>query len=249
MRLRFEGLHLPREILALRSEHLPIDEYTGFFHGEQHWHERLLDVLINAAKLFDLAEFGPQLFVQLQRDVGILCRVRSRRFEIDLVECQLFGALAGYVFEANCLAPQVVTRCRVHVVASGDAVEYIGFEHRVKAHTRKFDTVAGEDVRVVLEVMADLWPLRVLQKSPESCENLVTRQLLGRTRIVVSNRNIGRLAGLNGERQADDFGLHVVQARRLGIHGNEICRRDGVEPAIECRPRQDCIVLTLHLLV
>ncbi len=65
------------------------------------------------------------------------------------------------------------------------AVEYIRLEHRVEAHARQLDVVVGEDVGVILQVMADFAPLRVFQEGLESCQHFVTIQLLRRAGVVV----------------------------------------------------------------
>ena len=93
--------------------------------------------------------------MQLQRDVGIFGGIGRGRFQIDLVECQLLGAFAGNVLVMNRLLAEVLACHRIHVMTRGDAVEHVGFEHRIEGHAAQRDVVAGQNVRVVFEVMAD----------------------------------------------------------------------------------------------
>jgi hypothetical protein len=75
--------------------------YTAFLHVQKHRHKRLLNLLVDLAQRRLLSQLLPKRFVQLQRDVSIFRRVRSGRFEIDLVEGQLLGAFARDVLVVN----------------------------------------------------------------------------------------------------------------------------------------------------
>jgi hypothetical protein len=59
----------------------------------------------------------------------------------------------------------------------------------------------------------------------------------------VRDRNVGGLARLDGDRDADDFGGHVVEAGRLGVERHEIRLEDPAVPAIECLPAQYRLVV------
>ena len=238
VRLLFERLHFLREFLALLGEHVPVEQHARFLHPEQHRDQRLLDVGIDLPERFYLAEFLPQRLVQLQRDVGVLGRVRRGRVDVDLVERQLLRALAGDVFVMNRLAAEVKPGHRIHVVAGRDAVQHVGLEHRIERHALQPDAVSGKHVGVVLEVVADLFLLRIFEPRPELFEHLVTRQLLGCARVIVRDRDVRGLAGFHRQRHADDFGLHVVEARRLGVDRDEPGLADFLEPLVERLPVQ-----------
>ena len=184
--------------------------------------------------------------MQLQRDIGIFRGIRCRRLEIDLVECQLFGAFSRDILVMNRFPAEVVPCHRVHVVACRDTVQHIGLEHRVEAHAGQADAVAGQYVRVILEMMADFCRIRVLEKSPELFQHLVAIELVRRARIVVCDRYVGGFAGCDCERQADHFGGHVIQARSLGIDSDESCLVDFMQPLVERLPVQHGFVVTVN---
>ena len=130
MRLRFEFLHLLRQLGALLVEHLAVDAHTGLFHVQQNGHERLLDIGIHLAQRLYFLELAPQRFVQLQRDVGVLCRIRRRGLQVDLVEGELLGPLAGDILVMDGFAAEHI-REAVPVIASyGDAIGIRTFAKR-----------------------------------------------------------------------------------------------------------------------
>ena len=186
--------------------------------------------------------------MQLQRDVRVLGRIRRRRFQVDLVECQLFRALAGDVFVMDGVPAEVQLRRRVHVVARRDAVQHVGLEHRVEGHALEPDPVTRQHVRVVLEMVPDLAVVPALEERPQLVAHLVARQLVGRAGVVVRERHVGRAARLDRHGDADQFGGHVVEAGRLGIESHEPGGRDLLEPGVERFPVEHRFVIPLRRL-
>ena len=88
---------------------------------------------------------------------------------------------------------------------------------------RERDAVVREDVRVVLQVMADL-RRRALEPRLEPLEHGLAIQLLGRAGIAMRERNVGGLAGRDRERDAHQLGAHVGQARRLACRARRAAR-------------------------
>ncbi len=89
------------------------------------------------------------------------------------------------------------------------------------------DAEAGEDLGIVFHVLPDLQHGGVFQHRLEDRQRRVERHLAGRGRVAekaafalaVGERHIGARAGIDGERDADDFGQHLVEAGGLGIDG------------------------------
>jgi hypothetical protein len=124
----FELSHFLRKFAALLRKHLAVYQDAAFLHVQKHRHKRLFNLLVDLAQRRLLSQLLPKRFVQLQRDVSIFRRVRSSRFEIDLVEGELLGAFARDVLVVNRLFSQVVSCHRVHVVARRNAVKNIGLD-------------------------------------------------------------------------------------------------------------------------
>ena len=225
--------HFLAELGALLSQHLSIHEYAALFHIEEHSHERLLDRLVYVSQRRDLFQLRPQRLVQLQRNVRILCGIGGGLFEIDLVEGQLFGTLAGDVLVVNRLFAQVLARNRVHVVSRGDAVEHVRLEHRVVRHACQPNVVAREDMRIVLEVVPDFFLALVLEPGFELCKHLLARQLLGRTGIIMSQRDIAGVPFRHCKGKSDHLGGHVVEAVGFSIERYDVGFVDLFEPAFE----------------
>ncbi len=86
------------------------------------------------------------------------------------------------------------------------------------------DAVPGEKLGVALDVLADLEDRRVLEHRREQRERGLRRHLaLGARELAeevvgraddVAERQVGRLAGPGGEREADQLGAHLVERGR-----------------------------------
>jgi hypothetical protein len=85
------------DLAALLAQALAVDQHAVMLHLEQHRHERLLDLLVDAKQPGLLSELRVQRLVQLQRDVRVLGGVLGRLVDGHLVERDLLRALAGDV--------------------------------------------------------------------------------------------------------------------------------------------------------
>ncbi len=94
------------------------------------------------------------------------------------------------------------------------------------------DAMVHEDVRVVLQMMPDL-RCRALEPRPEALEHGFAVQLIGRAGVTMRERNVSGFAGRDGQRNADELGAHVGQARRLRVERDERRSRDACAPALE----------------
>ena len=86
-------------------------------------------------------------------------------------------------------------------------------------NTPQRDTMIGQHMRVILQVLSQLRECGIFQPVPELAQHMLARQLLRRAGITVLHRHIGSDAGLDAERQSDDLGAHRIQRRRFGIKG------------------------------
>ena len=119
-------------------------------------HERPFDVGVDAGELGNGCELRPQRLVQLQGHVGVLGGIARRRVEIDLIERDLLRALADDLLVLDRRDAEVERRDGVHVMPRCRRVQHIRLEHRVVLDAAQRDAMVREDVRVVLQVVADL---------------------------------------------------------------------------------------------
>jgi hypothetical protein len=213
-------------------------------HLEQHRHERLLDFLVDRQQRRLLRECRVQHAVQLERDVRVLGRVLRGLVHRHLVERNLLRALARDVLVLDRVDPEVELRAGIHVVPRRGRVQHVGLEHRVVAHAGERDAAAQQHVRVVLEVMADLRPLRVLEQRLQPRERPLPVELVRRAGVIVREGQVRGLAGFNAERDADDAGLHVVEARGFGVEGEEIGFPERLHPGVKLLLSGDRFVRT-----
>ena len=235
----FKGLflqlgHALGEELALVFEqggvHVGAVALDAAEHGDQ-WQFDIAEHLWQSAFVF---QFRPQALVQAQGNVCIFSGVGAGFFQPYLIEGELLGALAGDFFKADGLVAQVLERQGVHVVAGGNGIEYVGFQHGVEGHAAQGDTrVFGEHAHVVLQVLADFLEVVVFENRFQCIEDKLLVELVWSARVVVAEGNVGGLARFHCHAHAHQFCLHVVEAGGFGIEGKHVCVLECVNPGIE----------------
>jgi hypothetical protein len=94
--------------------------------------------------------------------------------------------------------------------------------------------VAREHVRVVLDVMAELGVFLRFEQWLEPGQARFAGELIGRAGVIVPQRQVGGLAGCNGERHTDDFRLHVLRLVVSVSKANSSALRAGEAPGSCC---------------
>ena len=107
-------------------------------------------------------------------------------------------------------------------------------------NTAQGNTVIGQHVSVVFQVLAHLGGLCIFQKRTKCLKHCVAIQLIRRARVIMREGHVGGGAGFYGKGHANHFRDHVVEARRLGIKGKQLSRLKSGKPVIENRLLQDC---------
>ena len=232
-----------RQLLALGVETRRVQGHPDALHPRQHRHQGQLDRLQHLGQAAHLRQARAQFAVQAQGDVDVLAGVGGRLLQGDLVEGELFGALAGDLLERDGLLPQVLQRQGVHVVAGGGGVQHVGLQHGVLQRPRHRDAVARQHRDVVLEVLADLGFAGILQQRLECGQHGIAVELCGGVQIVVGQRDIGRLARLKRQPHADDARLHIVQAGGLQVEAEGLGCLQAFEPGIQRITLEDHLVL------
>ncbi len=122
-------------------------------------------------------------------------------------------------------------------------MQHVRFEHRVVRDAAHRDAGARQHVDVVLRVLAELAPLRVLENRPQHCEHGFARQLRRRAGIVVTERDVAGRFRLHRERQADDLGAHRIERGRLAVEGDQLRVAQFRGPRVEPFRRGDEFVV------
>ena len=204
------------QLAALNLQQRAIQQHAVALHHIQHMHAGHFDVAIDmlqAALRFDLR--GERV-VQLQRDVGIFGGITRGGIQIDLIETQLLRTLADHFRIADGLHIEMAQREVIHVVRLV-RFQHIGLQQRVLGNARKRDTMIGENVSIVFEVLPEFLVLHALQPALQFLQSRVAFELVGCAGIDVRQRQICRLVRRDGERDTDQLRVHHIQAGGLGI--------------------------------
>ncbi len=165
------------KLVALLRQHSPVDEHAVALHAVEDFRHRQLDVAVEGRESGIFLESRRQRLMHAQGDVGILGSIGGGVLDIYLGEGNAVRALAGDVVVADRLQPEVTCGERTEVVRLV-GFQYVGLQQRVVDDAGQCDAVIGEDVAVVLEVLADLFVRCRLEPGFESGEGGVERQLL-----------------------------------------------------------------------
>ena len=191
--LLLDVIDLLRQLAGLRAQHVGIDQHAGALDAREHRQQRPLDGLVDIAQGGVVLQPGPQPLVQLQCHVGVLGGVGPGLLQRHLVEGELGLALAGHVGELDGAVAEMILGQRVHVVAAC-RVEHVGLKHGVVGDAAYRDAMARQHAHVVLEVLADLRALRILQQRFQRGEHRLDAELLRRAGVGVGAGHVGRLA-------------------------------------------------------
>ncbi len=240
--LEFE--HALAQFVRLHAQQVAVDQHAVALDLVQHFHRRHLDVAVDVGEAlvrFDVRQHRP---VQAQRDVGILGRVLGGAAQFDLVEADLVDALAAHVDKRNRRVAQVAHGHRVHVVRLV-RLEYIRLQQRVVHDALQGDAMVGEDVHVVLEVLAELGLGRIFQPGAHLFQHVFALELVRRAGIAVRQRNVGALARFDRQRNAHHLRRHRIERRRFGIDRRQCGSVDQRQPCVQLRVGENRLVLAL----
>ena len=195
--------------VALRRQRRGVDEHAVAFDAKEGFAAGDFE-RVDGTQARVLGQTRPEHAVHVERHVGIFAGVVRGLGDVDLVEGDLVCALAAQVFKAGATAPQVA------LGQAGQAVRLVHFEHVALQHgvvlvAAHLDTVVGEDVAVVLDVLPQLGALGVFEPGLQARQHGVARQLRGGIGVVVRQRDVGRHAGMHAQGEADDARPHGVQ--------------------------------------
>ncbi len=242
--LLLELQHFLAQLVALAAEFRRIDlDAVALDRGQHRRHLHLQQV--DAFQPGIGRHLRAQHLVQLQREVGILGGVVAGLVHRHFVEADLLGTLAAQVFVRNPAAAQVALRQVVQADAAM-RLQHVGLQHGVFGDARQADAFVGEHVGVVLGVMQQLGARGVFQPRTQPCQHLVLGQLRGAVRAAVRDRDIAGHARRHRHRQADQFGLHLVQRGGLRIHRHQRRLVHLFHPGVERRPVGNDAVIQLR---
>ena len=178
----------------------------------------------------------------MQRHVGVLARVLGGAADLDLRERDLVDSLAADVLVGQRGAAEMAVGEaleRVRLVRFPD----VALEHRVVRVAAHVDAEGGEDVAVVLGVVADFRRGRVLEPGLQAGHDRLERELVGDAGVAVRDRDVARLARRDREREADQAGADRVERIGLDVERGERGGGDPRDPGVERVERRHRLVV------
>ena len=212
----FQLHHFLPQLAALRFQQGGVDQHAGALHPEQHFARRQLDLQVYVFQPRVGLHLGIQALVQAQRHIGVLGRVLGGALHAHLFEADALRALAGDFVVADGGQVQMAFGERAQVVAQM-RFEHVGLEQGVVRHAAKPNAVIGEHVLIVLEILAELRSVRILEPGPQQSERALHAELLRRAGIVVRERQIRRPPRLDAKGHAHQLRGQRVEAGGLGV--------------------------------
>ena len=227
--------HALREVPRQPRERGAVDLDAMRLHRREHGDERALHGLVDPG---DAGERQARLqrHPQPQDDLRLLAEDAGGLLGRELGEGAGGLAAAEDRLHRGRDVAEVVLREVVDRIGVLRGVERVGDEHGV-VDRREGDAVTGEELGGGLDVVADLEGRRVLEDRAQDVERLPERNLAGGGLVEevavargiagdVGERQVGGLAGVGGEGDADGLGAHLVAAARLDREGDEAALGD-----------------------
>ncbi len=84
---------------------------------------------------------------------------------------------------------------------------------------------------VVLEILPQLFFRGIGEPRCEAAQHVGAVELVRRTRVTMTERDVARVARRNREGHADDSRLHRIETRRFGVERDQVGAVDGRNPA------------------
>ena len=151
-------LQFPRlvaELATLRGEQRTVDHHSFALHAIQDLAHRNFNRGVDVVELRVRRDERMKMAMELQRDIGILGRIRGGLIQRDLVEVDLLRALARHFSVRERLDAEMPPREIVHVMRTV-RFEHVRLEQRVVRDAGENEPVIGKHVLIVFEILAEL---------------------------------------------------------------------------------------------
>ncbi len=126
----------------------------------------------------------------------------------------------------------------VEAVGEVGRVEHITLEHRVLAHAPERESVVGEDVSVVLRMVADFRGLLALDERAEKPERLLPAEF-GWRAFAVGERDIAGFTRPGCKGESDEPGVEVIERGGLGVESEKRGAGKPCGPVLDLRARAE----------
>ena len=128
--------------------------------------------------------------MESQGDIGILCSIRPRLLQLDLVERQLLRTFTRYVLKVNGFVAQIFERQAVHIMAGARRLKHIGFKHCIERNSAHGNAVVGQHAGIVFEILTQLLFAGVFEQGFQHGQHLLPIKLSRRTQIVMGQWHV-----------------------------------------------------------
>ena len=207
----------------LQQPHIEAD--AGRLHPRQHPRQRHLHLVVKLAKPVRLQPRLQHIGTS-ERHIGILCSIRRRLGDRDLIKPSLLRTNTRHLLVGDGLVAQQVVGQAVEVVAAPVRIEQVGRQHRVAADGGDLNPLPRQNRHLILGVLAHLHNRCVGQHGPEQRHHLIAVELPRRQQILMGNRDVDPLVRSPGERDAHNLGIKRLDGGRLQIKRHPTSRLD-----------------------
>ncbi len=218
------GSELTLELLGHLLQQGSVNFNTVHLHGGQdfdqgnlHLVEEVLQPLIDQLRKEDMA--------YQEGDVGILARIILGRVQVHLIEAYFLFTRSHHVLIADHPMIQVFPRYFLQVVIMLCGIQEIGRHHGISFYPPQFDAPPFEEHIFVFDILAVFLELLILEKRFQLAEDELLIQLLRSAIVSMSQGDIVRLMGIEGQGEAYELCQHRISGSGLEIKGKPLTPR------------------------
>ena len=253
VKLGLEPGHFLRKGVGHARERVAVDLDAVHLHLREDRDHRAFHGLVDGGDA-GAVQLGFEGQPEAQGDIRILGCIGGGILDRDLVKSDRGFSGAEQRFDRDRRVVEIAFGEDIHAVVMFAGMERVGHQHGV-VDRRDVDAVAGKDLGVVFHVLADLEDRGILEHRFQQVERLLqgdlaVEQAVGAEEIIslailVGQRDVAGMAGVDAERDAHQIGGHFIETGGFRIDGDIAAFADAFDPGFQRGGVGDAVMLGL----
>ena len=192
---------------------------AGHLHLRDHRQQRAVHLFMDRGHLL-LPQPAAEALPEAEGDIGILGGIVGGRAQRHLGKAL---QPPGHVLVGDRRVAKMAGGQIVHAMVPAPGIERVTQQHRVVEGAEHGHAVTGQHDQIIFEIVADLEHGRIGEQRVQPVDHHLAVKLVGAlgkhaVAAAVGDRDVAGLAGRRGQRNAHQFGAHLVGAGGFRIH-------------------------------